>query len=154
MRSDRQPSRPSLDSERGTISPKRIRLVIADDHQGFLEEVGFFLAAEFDVLSAVRDGASLVRAASELRPDLIVTDIDMPNLSGPEASREILRRGNARGAVALTVCNQPEVVRKCRESGILGYVLKVDAGDELVAAVKCVSRGGEYESRGVRKNAV
>jgi DNA-binding NarL/FixJ family response regulator len=143
-----------LASGEADASRRLIRIVLADDNPEVLDEVCRFLAVEFHIVCTVQDGLALVSAASKWRPDIVVSDIDMPFLNGTEASRQILQQGYSKGAIALTMYNQPEMVRKCREQGILGYVLKVDARDELVPAVRRVLSGEVYLSRGVRKTAV
>jgi DNA-binding NarL/FixJ family response regulator len=128
---------------------QRPRIVLADDHPELLAEIGRRLAVEFDVLCSVGDGFALVKAASELRPDVVISDINMPNLTGIEACRQILHGGFSKCAILLTVYDEPELVRSALEAGILGYVLKVDAGEELISAVQMVLIGHTYLSRRV-----
>jgi DNA-binding NarL/FixJ family response regulator len=125
--------------------------VLADDHPDLLVEIGRRLAAEFDVLRSVGEGSALVRAASELKPDVVISDINMPHLSGIEACRRILRAGYSKNAILLTMYDEPELVRSALDAGIRGYVLKVDAGEELVSSVRLVLTGQTYLSRRVLK---
>jgi len=131
---------------------KKPSIVLADDHPELLDEIGRRLATEFDVLRAVREGSALVSAASELRPDIVISDVNMPNLTGIEACRRILESGFSKNAILLTVYDEPELVRSALEAGIRGYVLKVDAGEELVSSVRLVLSGQTYLSRRVLKN--
>ena len=87
---------------------------------------------------------------SRLRPDAVVSDINMPLMDGIEAGRRILREGLCPAVIILTLHNEPQFVRCAIESGIRGYVLKFDAGEELVIAVQTVLGGGTYLSSGVR----
>jgi DNA-binding NarL/FixJ family response regulator len=135
----------------GDAARERPRIVLADDHPELLVEIGRRLAVEFDVLCAVGEGFALVKAASELRPDVVISDIGMPGLTGIEACRRILQGGFSRNAILLTMYDDPELVRSALEAGIRGYVLKVDAGEELVSAVKTVLIGNAYLSRRVLK---
>lgn len=128
---------------------KRPRIVLADDHPELLVEIGRRLAVEFDVLCSVSEGFALVRAASELNPDVVISDISMPRLTGIEACRQILQGGFSKNAILLTMYDDPELVRSALEVGIRGYVLKEDAGEELVSAVKMVLIGHTYLSRRV-----
>jgi DNA-binding NarL/FixJ family response regulator len=129
----------------------RPRILLADDHPELLVEIGRRLAAEFDVVCSVREGFALVQCASELRPDVVVSDINMPGLTGIEASRQILQDGLSKSAILLTIHDEPELVRNALKASIRGYVLKVDAGEELVSAVKMVLIGRTYLSRSVLK---
>jgi DNA-binding NarL/FixJ family response regulator len=128
---------------------RRSRLVLADDYAGVLDEIGQLLAAEFDVLFTVSEGTDLIRAVDKLKPDAVISDLQMPGMDGIEAGRYILRNGLCDAVIILTMYNEPHLVRKALEAGIRGYVLKVDAGDELIAAVHAVLSGDSYLSRGV-----
>ena len=127
----------------------RYRLVVADDHAGFLEEVCRLLAADFEVVAAVKDGVAVIHAVSTLRPDAVVCDISMPGLDGIESGARILRQGLCNAVVVLTMHSASHMVEKALQQGIRGYILKVDAGEELVPAVHTVVRGGQYLSQGV-----
>jgi DNA-binding NarL/FixJ family response regulator len=143
---------PDLKSKSGAIdAPKRPRIVLADDHPELLVEIGRLLAVEFDVLCSVREGFALVKAASELKPDVVISDISMPRLTGIEACRQILQSGFSKSAILLTIYDEPELVRIALEAGIRGYVLKADAGEELISAVRMVLIGHTYLSRRVLK---
>lgn len=132
----------------------RTRLVLADDHAGLLDEVRSLLVPDFDVVAAVSDGAGLVKAAAELRPDAVIADIRMPVLGGLEASREILKGGYCAAIVLLTTYNEPEIVARALGLGIRGYVLKVHAADELVPTLRRALAGHCYLSQGVPSAAV
>ena len=134
------------------IPGPRLRIVLADDHPDVREEIRVLLASEFDVIGAVGGGLQLLEAAAALHPDLVVSDIAMPDLDGIEAGRRSLERGFARAAVLLTMHNDPQLLQRAAESGLRGFVLKVDAGDELIAAVAQVAAGGTYISRTVRRD--
>ncbi len=127
----------------------RIRLVLADDHTDVLEEIQHLLAPQFDVLRTVRDGPALVEAVAELRPDAVVSDFQMPGLNGIEAGAQILQQGLCKAVILLTMYNEPLLVNQALAAGIRGFVLKVDAGDELVPALHEVMGGGRYLSQGV-----
>jgi DNA-binding NarL/FixJ family response regulator len=129
----------------------RPRILLADDHPELLVEIGRRLAAEFDLVCSVREGIALVQCASALRPDVVVSDLNMPGLTGIAASRRILQEGLSKNAILLTIHDEPELVRSALKAGIRGYVLKVDAGEELVSAVKMVLIGHTYLSRSVLK---
>jgi DNA-binding NarL/FixJ family response regulator len=124
-------------------------LVLADDHLEVLDEIRDLLASDFDVLRTVAEGHALIQAVAELSPDAVISDIQMPGLDGIEAGGRILRQGLCNAVVVLTMYNEPHLVRKALQAGIRGYVLKVDAGEELIPAVIAVLAGGSYLSRSV-----
>jgi DNA-binding NarL/FixJ family response regulator len=99
----------------------------------------------------VKEGLALVQAAFELRPDAVISDIKMPRLNGIDAGRQILQKGLCQAVIALTTYNEPLLVESAMQAGIRGYVLKVQAGEELIPAVRTVLGGGIYLSRGVRR---
>jgi len=131
---------------------RRPRLVLADDHLGVLDEVRRLVAPEFDVLCAVAEGNALIQAVAELRPDAVISDIRMPGLGGLEAGGQIVRQGLCNAVIVLTMYKEPYLAGKARQAGIRGYVLKVDASDELIPAIYAVLGGGSYLSRGVLGN--
>ena len=132
-------------------SPKRSRVVVADDHQEMLEELRGLLSRDFDVVAAVSEGHALLSAVLRLRPDAVVSDVSMPHLDGIEAGRRIVREGLCSAVVILTVYNERQLVQSALELGIRGYVLKTDAGEELALAVQTVLLGGAYVSSGVAR---
>jgi DNA-binding NarL/FixJ family response regulator len=129
------------------------RIVLADDHPDLLREIRALLAPDFEVLDAVADGLSLVASARSARPDVVISDVRMPGINGIEACRRILREGCCGAAVVLTMYNDGHLVSEALQAGIRGYVLKVEAADELIPAVNSVLSGGTYFSRGVRRSA-
>ena len=132
------------------MADEKLRLLLADDHAGVLEEIRQLLAPEFEIAGAARGGRALVDLAAEIRPDAVISDVEMSDMDGIEAGGLILRRGHAAAVVALTMHNDPSLVQRAFGAGIRGFILKVDAGDELIAAVRTVAGGGTYLSRSVR----
>ena len=124
--------------------------MVADDHPEVLEEIQRLLESEFEVARAVRGGRELLEAVAEVRPDAVVSDIAMPDLDGIETARRIVEREGAPAVLVLTMHNDPELAERALEAGIRGFILKVDAGEELIGAVRAVAGGGIYVSRSVR----
>jgi DNA-binding NarL/FixJ family response regulator len=129
---------------------RRYRLVLADDHPDVREEIRQLLARDFDVLRAVGDGAALLEAVAELKPDAIVSDIQMPRMDGIEAGGTLLSRGLCEAFVVLSMYPDRHLVETALEAGIRVYVLKLDACEELIPAVYAALRGERYLSRGIR----
>lgn len=135
----------SLPAEQGTPAT----VVLADDHADVLHETRSLLEPEFQVISSATDGAGLVRAVLEFKPQGVVADIHMPGLNGIDAGREIVSRGLCSAVVLLSMYDDPNLIRRALDAGIRGYVLKEDAGEELIPALRTVLAGGFYISRGV-----
>jgi DNA-binding NarL/FixJ family response regulator len=123
-----------------------VRVLIADDHEDVLDDIRDLLEPEFEVVGAVADGEALLSAVEDLRPDVIVTDISMPRMSGIEAAREIMRRNPSSKIILLTVHKDPALARQGFTAGVLGYVLKMKASRELSRAVYEVFQGNRYVS--------
>lgn len=126
---------------------QRARVLLADDHPAVLKDLCAVLQPEFEVIAAVEDGHALVAAAEELDPDVIVTDITMPGLDGIAAASEILRKNPAARIVFVTVHDEAEMVNKGLALGVLGYVLKLTAGEDLVPAIHAALRGERHISQ-------
>jgi DNA-binding NarL/FixJ family response regulator len=119
----------------------RARVLLADDHAATLLRWRGLLEPEFEIVGTVGDGESLVSEAERLSPDVIVTDIIMPGMSGIAAAGAILRRHPAARIVFATVHADSTMLRRGLAAGALGYVLKVSAGDEMVPAIRAALRG-------------
>jgi CheY-like chemotaxis protein len=128
---------------------RRNRIVLADDHLDLLHEVRALLIPSFEILQSVTDGLALIDAVRAAKPDVVIADIRMPRINGIEACRRIIQQGLCDAAILLTMYNDQQFVREALEAGIRGYVLKLDAGEELIPAVNSVLRGSRYLSRGV-----
>jgi DNA-binding NarL/FixJ family response regulator len=125
------------------------RIVLADDHLDLLHEIRVLLTPNFEILQSVTDGLALIDAVRAGKPDVVIADIRMPRINGIEACRRIIQQGLCDAAILLTMHNDQQFVREALEAGIRGYVLKIDAGEELIPAVNSVLNGSRYLSRGV-----
>ncbi|MCV3244084.1 response regulator transcription factor [Mesorhizobium sp. ZC-5] len=126
----------------------RSRLVLAEDHTEMAEHVRSLLG-DYDI-DIVLDGEGLIAAVSANAPDIIVSDITMPGTSGLAAARDILAMHPNARIIFLSVHDEPAIIRKAIDQGAAGYVVKSDAGDELVDAVQTVLGGGHYLSSSAR----
>jgi DNA-binding NarL/FixJ family response regulator len=115
--------------------------LLADDHAPTTDRWRDLLEPEFEVIGAVRDGQSLIDAVDRLAPDVIVTDVVMPGISGIAAAETILRRHPAARVVFATVHADRAMLRRGLSAGAFGYVLKVRVGEDLVPAVWAALRG-------------
>ena len=125
----------------------RPSIVIAEDSSLMLTRLQLLLAPQCEVLAAVADGNALVEAVRTYRPDVIVTDIDMPGMTGFDAARVILAEQPDARIVFVTTIHDPEIIRAALAIGALGFVGKRDAGYELVKAVRSTMDGKKYISQ-------
>ena len=132
----------------------RPRILIADDHKLVAEVCERLLEAEFDVVGVVFDGHDLVRAAGELRPDIIVLDIAMPVLNGLDAGRQIKELLPAVKLVYLTMNTDVDLAAEAFRRGGHGYLLKTCTAGELVLGVREVLRGKSYMSPALSRDTV
>jgi DNA-binding NarL/FixJ family response regulator len=114
----------------------KLRILLADDHLSFLHMVESLLVPACEVVGSVSDGQSLLDAARRLKPDVIVTDITMPILSGIEASRLLRDSGSAAKIIFLTVHSDVDFVQTCLAIGASGYVLKPRIINDLLYAIQ------------------
>jgi DNA-binding NarL/FixJ family response regulator len=129
----------------------RPRLLLADDHEDLLREVTALLEREFEVIGVARDGTALMDIAAHLNPDVVITDFKMPGLSGIDAGSRLLERGLCKAVVLLTMYADQQLVDGALQAGIRGFVLKVNAGEDLIPAIHSALRGETYVSSfGVR----
>jgi DNA-binding NarL/FixJ family response regulator len=111
-------------------------VLLADDHPGLLEFVQSLLKTDVDVVGCVDNGESLFEAAMKLHPDVIVTDISMPKLSGIGAVDRLRESGCASKVVFMTVHSDPDFVDAVLKTGALGYVLKTSIAADLLFAIQ------------------
>ena len=102
---------------------------------------------ELEVVCELSDGLAAVQKAVELSPDLILLDIGLPGLNGIEAGRQIRNLVPNAKIIFLTQESSEDVVQEALRLGALGYVVKTQAGSNLLAAVEAVLQGKQYVSR-------
>jgi DNA-binding NarL/FixJ family response regulator len=122
----------------------RATVLLADDHAILLEGLVTLLQREFSLAGTVTDGARLIEAARRLRPDVIVTDLAMPGMSGLEALHRLRADKIPAKVIFLTMHADAQLAAEALRAGASGFVVKHAAGKELVAAIHEVLRGGTY----------
>jgi DNA-binding NarL/FixJ family response regulator len=122
---------------------EKIRLLVVDDHPVVRAGLCALLSAQPDmeIVGEASDGAAAVEHALELRPDVVVMDITMQDMSGLVATREIRKRLPQTQVLVLTIHNSVEYLRQALDAGATGYVLKQAADTELAVAIRVVQRG-------------
>jgi DNA-binding NarL/FixJ family response regulator len=117
-----------------------LRILIADDHEVARKGIRALLEGHvgWEVCGEARDGREAVEHASRLKPDVLLLDIGMPNLNGLDAARQILATTPEARILILTVHDSEQVVREVLATGARGFLLKSDAGRDLMAAVEAM----------------
>jgi DNA-binding NarL/FixJ family response regulator len=123
-----------------------LRMLVADDHEVvrkglctlLQEQPGWVVAAQ------ARDGREAVDKAKQIKPDIIVMDISMPGLNGLEATRQIAKSLPQVKVLILTMHESDSLIREVLEAGARGYLLKVDAGADLIKAVDALRRNQTF----------
>jgi DNA-binding NarL/FixJ family response regulator len=132
----------------------KARLLIADDHTLLAEACKSFLEPEFEVVGIVDNGRALLRLATELKPDVVIVDIGMPQLNGLDAGDQIKHLLPATKLVFLTMNLSPEVAAEAFRRGASSYVVKSSAAAELVKAVRRALRSETYLSPDITRETV
>ena len=134
--------------EGGSLATPSVRTLVVDDHERWCRHVCSVLKTqpELQVIGEVSDGLEAVHKAQEVQPDLIQLDIGLPTLNGIEAARRIRELSPQSKILFITQETSADVVQVALATGARGYVVKTDAGSELVAALEAVLQGETYVS--------
>jgi DNA-binding NarL/FixJ family response regulator len=134
---------------------RRNTVLIGDDHTIVAEGlVSLLTEHDFDVLGSVADGRMLLEAAMRHRPDVIVTDLSMPELSGLEVLARLKAERIDSKVVVLTMHNDAELAARAMRAGASGFLLKEAAGEELVTAIRQALQGRIYLTAAVTKDVM
>jgi two-component system response regulator NreC len=132
-----------------------LRIVLADDHHIVRQGLRMLLERDgLQVVAEATDGREAVALAQTHKPDVVVLDLMMPLLNGLDAGREILQNHYATAAILLTMHTQEHQIATALRAGIRGYLLKTQAAEDLVKAIRDVLRGEIYLSPGVSRIVV
>jgi DNA-binding NarL/FixJ family response regulator len=128
--------------------PKSVRILVAEDFEPWRRFVSATVGKrpEFEIVCEVSDGLAAVEKAQELRPDLILMDIGLPKLNGIETARRILNRAPQSNILFLSENRSRDIAKEALRTGARGYVLKSDAGSELLPAIEAVLQGKPFVS--------
>src|ERR1700704_4862238 len=123
-----------------------LRIFIADDHEMVRRVISALLAFHPDwvVCGEAADGHEAVKKVAELKPDIGLMDIDMPNTDGLEATRQIVQDNPSRKVIVLTMAATEQVVHDVFHAGARGFVLKANATHDLAPAIEAVQRGQTF----------
>ena len=132
-------------------------ILIADDHRLFRQGLAGLLREQrdWDVVGEAEDGEEAIRLAEALQPDVAVIDVEMPRMGGFDAARGIRNASRETRIVALSMYSDAHYQERMRQAGALAYVLKNEAIDDLVGAIRAVLRGEHFTSAAaVRREGV
>lgn len=120
----------------------KLRILVADDHELVRRGLCTLLQAheDWEICGEAVDGREAVEKAKQLKPDVIILDVGMPNLNGLDATRQLCRQNAHYKVIVLTITDTDQVIREALDAGARGFVLKSDAARDLVAAVEALQR--------------
>ena len=122
--------------------PTRPRVLLADDYPDMVKAVSRLLANDCDVVGSVADGSELLEAAERLQPDVIVLDLNLPNVDGLDACRQITQAFPEIRVILFTAMSDADVSQRLLGAGASAFVSKLAPVDSLVSTIKrlCVDR--------------
>jgi two-component system response regulator NreC len=134
----------------------KIRILICDDHTLFVEGIKAMLRTEpsLEVVGTARDGRQAVELARELKPDLLLMDVSMPDMNGFDATRRVRALDPSLKILILSMHDDEDLVARCLEAGAAGYLMKDAPVSQLLYAIETVQKGERYLSPGVLKKVL
>ena len=125
---------------------KKLRILLADDHKIIRDGLKLLVNDQPDmhVVGEAGNGREVLEKARELKPNVVVMDLSMPELNGLQATTRLKEERPEIKVVALTVHEDESYLRQLCQAGAAGYVLKRSAGDELIQAIRTVAKGGLF----------
>lgn len=125
------------------METEHIRVLIADDHTLFREGLVALLESvpDIDVLATVEDGLQAIESATNLQPDVILMDLQMPKVNGIEATRQIIQTSPHIGVIVVTMFEDNDSVFAAMRAGARGYILKGADQNDMLRAIQSVARG-------------
>ena len=138
------------------MSEPTLRILMADDHPIVLAGLKALVLGDpaLQIVGEARDGRTAHKLASSLRPDVVVLDISLPEMSGTEVARALLAEQPACRILVLTVHEDRATLRQLLDLGVAGYLVKRSAADELLRAIHAVAAGGTYLDPAIAGKAV
>lgn len=121
-------------------------MILADDHAMVAEGLGRLISEVADLVGQVADGRELVDSTRRLKPDIVVSDVSMPVLSGLDALRQLRAGGSQARFIFLTAHTEAQLAAEAMRAGASGYLLKAAAGEELFEAIRAAMAGRVFLS--------
>jgi DNA-binding NarL/FixJ family response regulator len=123
-----------------------LRILVADDHEIVRRVISALLAfhSGWEICGEAADGREALEKVAQLRPDIVLLDIDMPIMNGLEATRQIVQTHPRQKIIILTMTDSEQIVRDVFHAGALGFVVKSNATHDLISAIEAVQRGQTF----------
>ena len=133
-----------------------IKIILADDHTLIRSGLKALLSfsPEFEVVGEAGDGLSAIQQVEEKRPDILILDLSMPNMSGIDCIKEIRSRGLVCSILVLTMYDDEEYIKEVMRSGADGYLLKKSADRELIEAIHKIYNGKKYLNESISQTLI
>jgi DNA-binding NarL/FixJ family response regulator len=129
-------------------------VLLVEDHKVVAEGLVSLLSEGFDIVATVHDGRLVLDAVLQHRPDVIILDLSIPNITGLEIIRQLQEQQIEFKAIVLTMHADPAVAVEALKAGARGFVLKESSGDELLTALEVVLQGGTYLASALTKDVL
>lgn len=130
---------------------KRMRIVVADDVSEIIDAIEQRLSPEYEIVGRAGDGITLISMVRQLQPDVVITDISMPRLSGIQALRQIRSLGLSTPSIVLSVHEDPELAQEALADGVSAFVLKSRLQEDLRPALQEALAGKKFVSERLRR---
>jgi len=118
------------------VTSKRPRVLLAEDHHAVAKAVCRMLSLDCEVVEIVADGSAVLEAAQRLQPDVIVVDLNLPNVNGLEACRQITQVDPEARVIVFSAWNDPDITQRSFDVGASAFVRKGGADGDLPSIVK------------------
>lgn len=128
-----------------------INIILADDHELFRDGFSVMInkISEINLVGEAKNGKELIQLARKLKPDVIVTDIKMPEMDGIQATKELTKEMPEIGIITLSMFDEESLIIDMLEAGAKGYLLKNAQKEEMIEAIKIVNKSGAYYCRNI-----
>jgi len=126
--------------------PIKPKVLVAEDHPAVRAKINFLLQGDCEVIASVADGTAAVEATFELKPDVVILDVVMPSLDGPDVARRLKADGCNARIIFLSVSKDMNQITACFAAGGNAYVSKMRMATDLFHAITQVLAGGEFIS--------
>ncbi len=134
----------------------KIKIIIVDDHKMFREGLSYLLSKSnnIKVIAEANDGVKFLDLLKTTKPDLVLMDINMPNMDGIEATQKAIKKYPKLKIIALSMNGDEVFYYKMINAGVSGFVLKKSGSEELGEAIETVMKGNDYFSQELLKNVI